>query len=415
MADSELIVRLRGENSDLKAKLAEVTGASKGTASVMSSSFTSALSSIASAIGVTFSVAAVVNFGKASVKAFAESQAAAASLANTISNLGGSSGLTKNIQSMIDGLEQMSGFDDADISNAFRDLYTQTGNSAKATEALNVAMNMAAIEHTTVAAAATNVYNVMLGLSRTMKNYGMTVREGATDMDYLRELGQKMAGGLSSNLETLDGKIRKTKTSWENFKEAVGGALAPIVAPALDSATEVLNNLQLADAWNTMLWTTGYENFDTLSDLGKEMGAEWRRSFLAALAGNENLTDVAVGAFDKTSKGGSDVEDAIEYLKTYKNAVADESKEFQAAWAPINIVGGNLPELTKYIGNLRQASQLKLNVDITIKGGGNIPAGSSAKQTANAIAQAVAPKVAAVITHGQGWTPSAGGRDEVMK
>lgn len=405
MADSELIVRLRGENSDLKAKLAEVTNASKGTASGMDSVFKSALGSIASAIGVTFSIAAVVNFGKASVQAFSESQAAATSLANTISNMGGSSGMQKSIQSMVDNLERMSGFDDSDISGAFRDLYTQTGNSAKATEALNVAMDMAAIEHTTVAAAAQNVHNVMLGLSRSMKNYGMTVREGASDMDYLRELGQKMAGGLSTNLDTVDGKTRKLRTSFDGLKESIGAALAPSITPIVEGLSKFFDNIQLTNDWNEMLWTTGYENFDTLSKLGKEMGAEWRRSFLEAMNGDESLTDVSVGAFDKSSKGGSGVDAAIEYLKTYKDTASDA---FKASWSPISMMGGNLPELTKYIGNLRQASKITLSVDINLKGGASIPAGSSVNQAASKIAQAVAPKIAAAITHGQGWTPAGG-------
>ena len=90
MADSELIVRLRGENADLKSKLKEVTNASKTSASGMASAFKSSLGSIASAIGVTFSVAAVVNFTKQSVQAFMESERAAVSLKNAIGNLGGS-------------------------------------------------------------------------------------------------------------------------------------------------------------------------------------------------------------------------------------------------------------------------------------------------------------------------------------
>ena len=403
MADSELIVRLRGENSDLKAKLAEVTNASKGTASGMDSVFKSALGSIASAIGVTFSIAAVVNFGKASVQAFSESQAAATSLANTISNMGGSSGMQKSIQSMVDNLERMSGFDDSDISGAFRDLYTQTGNSAKATEALNVAMDMAAIEHTTVAAAAQNVHNVMLGLSRSMKNYGMTVREGASDMDYLRELGQKMAGGLSTNLDTVDGKTRKLRTSFDGLKESIGAALAPSITPIVEGLSKFFDNIQLTNDWNEMLWTTGYENFDTLSKLGKEMGAEWRRSFLEAMNGDESLTDVSVGAFDKSSKGKSVAFDPA----SIASATTSTANAFKAAWGSINMVGGNLPELTKYIGNLRQASTIKQKVTVDVQmtiNGGSVTV-KNATPVANAIAKAVAPAVQQAVTHGQGWTP----------
>lgn len=417
MADSELIVRLRGENSDLKAKLAEVTKASTSSASSMASSFKSALGTIGGAIGVAFSVRAVVDFAKQSVMAFAETEAAAVSLAGTISNLGGSAGVATGIQGMVDSLEKMSGFDDADISEAFRDLSIQTGSSEKATAALNVAMDLAAREHTTVAVAAANVHNVMLGLSRTMKNYGMVTRDGATDMDYLREMGAKMSGGLSANLDTLDGKTRVWKTSWDNLKESIGQALAPAVGGAMEKMTAIFNNIAATGAWNEWLTTLSEADQSAITNLGAGMGYNWRRAFMEAINGDESLWDNAVMGAPPSARGAQSSFGNPTPTVVGSTAGTAMAKAFQASWSPISLMGGNLPELTKYIGNLRQVSTIKqkvtVDVEMTINGGSVVVKNSS--PVAKAIVKAIVPAVQAAITHGQGWKPGSGGGDSLVR
>jgi hypothetical protein len=394
VADSELIVRLRGENSDLKAKLAEVTNASKTSANSMSSVFTGALGKIGSAIGVTFSVQAVVNFAKQSVQAFMESERAATALANTMKNMGADTGQTASFGTMVDDLERMSGFDDAVIAAAFQDLMIQTGNSAKATQALNVAMDLAASSGDSLAVSGQKVYQVMTGQSRAMRTFGMSVREGATDMDYLKELGGKMAGSLEANLGTLDGQTRALRTSFDNLKEAIGAALAPIVTPAIGGLTKLFDNISLNNDWTSYLWTLeDPKQFDQLRKLGNSMGNEWKRSFLDGVSGTSELWDNNVfGRQPGTEPVASNIYSPI------KNA-------FKSAWEPISLMGGNLPELTKYIGNLRQASKMTLQVDLKVTGGATVPAGSPPKQVADKLAQVAAPAIARVITHGAGWTP----------
>lgn len=408
MADSELIVRLRGENSDLKAKLAEVTNASKSSADGMGASFKSALSSIASAIGITFSVATVVNFAKQSIQAFSDSEAAAASLANTVANMGGSAGMASGLQNMLDNMKQMSGFGDEDLSAAFRDLYVQTGNTGEATRALNVAMNMAAIYHTSVAEAAGKVWLVMNGMTRTMRDYGMVTRDGATAEDYLAELGQKMAGGLSTNLDTVDGKVRKLKTSWDTLKESVGGAIAPAILPGMEKLSNFFNGVALAKEWDDYLNTLDANGRRRMIGMGATMGDAWIQNFLDAIKGGTDGSDV-------WSDVGTGQHHTPLPASSITPPVTTVTNVFRAAWDSISMVGGNLPELTKYIGNLRQASKLNLDVNINIKGGGSIPAGTSPKKAADTIAQAAAPKIAAVITHGQGLNLGGGMGNKVAE
>ena len=457
MADSELIVRLRGENADLKSKLKEVTDASKTSASGMASSFKSALGGIASAIGITFSAKVVVDFAKQSVQAFAETERAASSLRNVISNMGGSAGQGSGMVEMADSLERMSGFDDADIMSAMQELIVETGSESKATLALNVALDMAAARHMTLNEAQQKVFQVMSGLTRTMRTFGMTARDDATDMDYLRELGSKMAGGLSTNMDTLDGKFRMATNSVDNFKEAIGTRLRNAVSNSSSWITQLFNsmsdNINIEEGLKSVFGDTATVPF--MEELGLTYGKSWLKGYVEAMTGGGQGHDVGwVGTVVPTTDFGTTAADANADLQSkfyslthstlqislksidtqvaaYRAAGADEvsiakwaaaarvqayktaadaakgtantiTDAFKAAWQPISLMGGNTGELTKYIGNLRQTGKVTLSVEVEVKGSG----AKLTKPDAKKVADAVAPVVAAAVTHGSGWSPA---------
>lgn len=418
MADSELIVRLRGENSDLKSKLAEVTNASKTSANSMASNFKSSLGTIASAIGITFSVAAIINFGKQSVMAFAETERAAVSLKNVISNMGGTEAQGGGMVNMADSLERMSGFDDADIMGALQELTVQTGSGAKASAALAVAMDVAAARGISLKEAGNQVFMVMSGLSRSMRQFGMTTRDGATDMDYLRELGTKMAGGLATNLGVLDGRLRITTNAFDNLKEAIGSTLAVSVTAGGGMIANLLNGISGIISSNavfaTMFGTAiGDKDRALMQRLGNQYGQAWLNGYADVLSGKTVEHDVGWAAsITPPADFGNAAPKVIGTgtgIATGAAAGTAMAKAFQASWSPINLMGGNLPELTKYIGNLRQVSTAtvhhKVVVDVQMTVTGGKVTVKNTTPVAQAIAKVVAPAVQAVITHGQGWTP----------
>jgi len=456
VADSELIVRLRGENADLKAKLAEVAAASKAAAGSMSASFKSALGAIGPAIGIAFSARAVINFAKESVAAFAEAEAAAASLKNTIANMGGTEIQGAGMQLWVDSLERMSGFKGDELSKALGMLIVQTGSGTKAQQALSVAMDLAATRGMSLSEAGNKVYLVMTGMTRTMKEFGMTTRDGATDMDYLKEMGAKMAGGLETNLTTVDGKLRMVTTSFHNLKEAIGEAMAETVSEGASGWTKFFNGI--ADSLNigadlSKIFPDRPDLVAMMENRGRTYGAAWLKGYIDTVQGADNWLDVGMkgqralsfgvdtganeDALKKIAEGNADLIHKIfdlnhtvtqgklhdidlevaamrkagydevliaTYVRDAKKAIyADTFKSgvFKSAWEPISLMGGNLSELTKYIGNLRQVNRVVLAVEVEVKGTGAKVSAIDAKK----IATVVAPVVAAAVTHGQGWTP----------
>jgi hypothetical protein len=344
-----------------------------------------------------------------------ESERAAVSLQNVIGNLGGSGIQADGLQNMVNSLEQMSGYDDADIAASLQDLMVQTGNSAKATQALRVAMDLSAASGETLATSGQKVFQVMSGMTRSMREFGMTTRDGATDMDYLRDLGDKMSGSLGANLETLDGKARRMKTSWDNVKESLGAAIAPIVIPGLEGLVKIFDDLTLTTDWNAYLWTLyGTTDFDTMKKLGSKMGSEWKKSFLGDVNGTSDLWDNSVfGQQPGTAPvvNSNIYEPDTSGITTAAKTAAETIKDaFKASWSPITLMGGNLPELTKYIGNLRSAGNIRQKVTVDVQmtiNGGAVPV-KNPTAVGKKIAETVAPAVMQAITHASGWKPSGG-------
>jgi hypothetical protein len=230
-------------------------------------------------------------------------------------------------------------------------------------------------------------------------------------MDYLRELGDKMAGSLGANLDTLDGKARRLRTSWDNVKESLGAAIAPIVIPGLDKAISVLQNIGAAQQWDAYLRTLDDDGRRRMEGIGASMGNEWVKNFLANLNGNQDLWDNAVFG---QQPGTAPVVNSTIYkpdtsgITTAAKTAAETIKDaFKASWSPITLMGGNLPELTKYIGNLRSAGNIrqKVSVDVQMTVNGGSVTVKNSSPVAKAIAKTIVPAIQQAITHASGWKP----------
>jgi len=319
-------------------------------------------------------------------------------------------------------------------------------------------MDIVAARGGTLAEASNKVYLIMTGMTRSMKEFGMTTRDGATDMDYLRELGGKMAGSLSSNLGTVSGNMRLTTNAIDNLKEAMGKQLAnpfaqvsagvvafsqTLVAMIGVSSTSVsaLNEVALVGAYvgkffydaamTTKLFAMALAQLSPQNWFDKSKWTAFGDLFNtwadAGVAAEDTINNIKLGV---PQEG---ITRQIEALKALLDSVGSSTptvigaglgtsmgtamaKAFQASWSPISLMGGNLPELTKYIGNLRQASVVKqkvtVDVEMTINGGSVVVKNSS--PVTKAIVKTIIPAIQAAITHGQGWKPGGTSYKETM-
>lgn len=175
-----------------------------------------------------FSVQQITAFGKASVKAFMEDEAAASRLTKTVANLG--LGFEDaRIRQFISDLETASGVSDDSLRPAFQALITTTGSVAKSQALLGTALDVSAGSGENLTTVAQDLANAYIGNTRGLKKYnlGLSQAELATMSfeEISKRLNEQFSGQNQANLDTYAGKMSLLKVAFDNMQETIGGGL----------------------------------------------------------------------------------------------------------------------------------------------------------------------------------------------
>jgi hypothetical protein len=175
-----------------------------------------------------FAVSQIVRFGKASLKAFVEDEAAATRLANAVDNLG-LAFAQPEIDRFIQKLEASSSVADDMLRPAFQALLTTTGSLTDSQRLLNLAIETSrgsGIELTTVAQDLANAY---VGNTRGLRKYnlGLTQAELKTVSfaEVQAKLTKQFSGANAAFLDTYAGKLQVVSVAAGNAQEVIGKGL----------------------------------------------------------------------------------------------------------------------------------------------------------------------------------------------
>lgn len=178
-------------------------------------------------VGV-LSVREIVQFGKASVKAFEEDQRAAVRLTQTLGNLG-LAFEDSRVTAYISDLEAASGVLDDQLRPAFQSLLTTTGSVTKAQELLGLALDVAAGSGQDVTTVASDLSKAYTGNTRSLAKYntGLTRAElqTANFADVQALLAKQFAGQNAAYLDTYSGKVAILNVAYANMQETIGKGL----------------------------------------------------------------------------------------------------------------------------------------------------------------------------------------------
>lgn len=204
-------------------------------------------------VGV-FAVSQVVAFGKASVKAFSEDEAAAARLSSAIDNLGLSFSKVQAAD-FIANLERTAGIADDTLRPAFQALLTTTGSLTKSQELLNNAIQISRASGIDLATVASDLAKGYVGVTRGLQKYntGLTKAElqSKSFSEVLGVLLARSAGAADAYLETTSYKLDVLSVAAGNAKEAIGAGLVDAFAKAgggtsAQDAAKTFNNIAKA-------------------------------------------------------------------------------------------------------------------------------------------------------------------------
>ena len=189
--------------------------------------FSKQVKQFARVFGVAFSATALVAFSKKAVKAFAEDEAAAKSLALQLENTGNAFRVTE-VEAYIKGLEKTYAIL-TDLRAPFKTLLNVTGSVDLAQRSLEAALNISAGTGENLATVVGAIAAGVRGQTKAIKglNTGIDANILATgDMNkIMAELEKKFSGQASARLDTYAGKMDVLKKGADEATKSIGTGL----------------------------------------------------------------------------------------------------------------------------------------------------------------------------------------------
>ena len=269
-----------------------------------------------------FAAQKLYSFGKASVKAFAQDEAAAARLATAVDNLGLSFSQTR-VADFIQNLEKTSGIVDDVLRPAMQALLTTTGSLTKSQELLNNAIQISRASGIDLATVSQDLANGYVGITRGLKKYntGLTQAElkSKSFNEVLGIMLAKSAGAADAYLTTTSYKLDVLNVAADNAKETIGKGLVDAFAKiaggkdAKDAAVAIDNIAQAISK--------------VVIGVGTAIGAieKFRKGYTNFLAGG-NVDEMLAGKTTPTTNRSSSPAGTYQRIKQQKEAEAAAAK-----------------------------------------------------------------------------------------
>ena len=228
------------------------------------SGFEKGLKSLAKTFGVTFGAAALANYGKNAVKAFAENEKSAIRLARVVKNLGLAFEVPQ-IERNLDDISAKYGLQGEVLREAFQKLISVTASAAKSTELLNLSLSVSAGSGVDLLTVNQDLAAAFVGQTRGLRKYnlGLTQTELKTLKfeDAVALLTQTFKGSAEAELDTYGGRMRVLGEAADNAQEIIGGGLVDaLMILSGDSSVDELAKSMSELATNTS---------EALTNLGK--------------------------------------------------------------------------------------------------------------------------------------------------
>ena len=184
--------------------------------------------SLAATFGVAFSVAAIVNYGKASVKAAADDSKAQAVLANNLKNVG-LSYAQMPVEQFINNMQKQTGVLDDQLRPAFARLAQVTGSVQKSQELMSSAFDISSgsgVDFSTVVETLSQAY---IGNNKGLKKLGINMTQAelktASFFEIMTQLNKQFTGAGKAALATYGGQMDLLTAAAKNAQETIGFAL----------------------------------------------------------------------------------------------------------------------------------------------------------------------------------------------
>ena len=218
-------------------------------------SFEKGVKNLAKTFGIAFSAAALAQYGKNAVKAFAASELEVAQLTTSVRNLG-LAFATPEINQYIDKLEAATGVNRDQLQPAMIKLLQVTGSVAKSQEILNLAMDVSAGTGTDLAKTSEILSQAYVGNFKGLRslNLGLTQAELASSNfeEVQKRLQILFAGQAKVAADSYVGSMNKLAVASENASEKIGKSLINALT-ALSGGKTIDDTISKIDTLSTAI------------------------------------------------------------------------------------------------------------------------------------------------------------------
>ena len=235
-------------------------------------------------LGLALGTAAIVKFGKASVKAFAEDENAARSLAKTLENLGLNTRYAgSELNGYISRLEQQTGVLDDQLRPAMDRLLRATGSITKSQELLALALDISAGTGKDLTAVSQGLQKAYLGNNASLGRLGVGLSKAELNsssfLDIQTKLTTLFAGQAKDAADSFQGSLNKLTIASNNAKEAIGKGLVEALSiltggnGSMDNAVSTVDKISqgIADGAKTIAYMI--KQFESLKPVILGLGA----------------------------------------------------------------------------------------------------------------------------------------------
>jgi len=244
---------------------------------------TNGVKKLAGAIGIAYGTRAVVAYGKASVRAFAEDDRAARTLSKTLSNLG-LAFADPEVKTFISTLEQQYGVLDDLLRPAYQKLITTTGDYRKSQALLQTALDLSAQSGYDLLTVSADIGKAFVGNTRGLVKYNLGLNKtqlaAMSFEEVLLRITKISQGQAALAADTYAGKLDKLTVAGKNAQEVLGGALLDAVIKLgggdVDKTTKKIDTLSTALA-NLIRLATGTSDMN-LEEVLK--GVDYKYGFI---------------------------------------------------------------------------------------------------------------------------------------
>lgn len=180
------------------------------------------------AIGIAFTAREIVQFGKASVKAFIDDEKAAKSLATQLGSLGMAID-TIGAESFIQNIQRTTGILDDELRPAYARLAAVTLSASKTQDILNLALDVSAGTGASLSATTDALAKAYQGNTRALGGLGVALSKTELQTSSFVQIQTRLAeiykGQASAAADTYAGKVARLSAAFSDLKENVGSGI----------------------------------------------------------------------------------------------------------------------------------------------------------------------------------------------